>query len=60
VSRAIDDGVGGQPTIDLHRKLGILDRIVQIARPSELEGAASRAQGGARRGRARVILLMVH
>jgi len=36
-----------QPKIDLHREPGILDRVVQIASPSELDVAADRAQRGA-------------
>jgi hypothetical protein len=33
-----------QPKIDLHREPGVLDRFVQIARASELDVAADRAQ----------------
>jgi hypothetical protein len=36
-----------QPKIDLHREPGVLDRVVQIARASELDVAADRAQSGA-------------
>ena len=35
-----------QPKIDLHREPGVLDRIVQIARASELDVAADRTQSG--------------
>ena len=33
-----------QPKIDLHREPGVLDRAVQVARTSELDMAADRAQ----------------
>src|SRR5262249_10501266 len=36
-----------QPKKDLHRKPGVLDRVVQIASTSELDMAADRAQRGA-------------
>src|SRR5947209_10465036 len=36
-----------QPKIDLHREPGVLDRVVQIARASEVDVAADRAQSGA-------------
>ena len=36
-----------QPEIDLHCEPGVLDRVVQIASPSELDVAADRAQRGA-------------
>jgi hypothetical protein len=36
-----------QPQIDLHCEPGILDRVVQIARASELDEATDRAQSGA-------------
>ena len=36
-----------QPKIDLHREPCVLDRLVQIANPSELDTAADRAQRGA-------------
>jgi len=35
-----------QPQIDLHREPGVLDRVVQIARASELDVVADRAQSG--------------
>ena len=36
-----------QPEVNLHRESGVLDRAVQIARTSELDVAADRAQRGA-------------
>jgi hypothetical protein len=36
-----------QPKIDLHCEPGVLDRVVQIARTSELDVTADRTQSGA-------------